>query len=219
MNKKSKKKYELLTVFQYIPQRLRLLNTYFETGVCKENGQFKRFVYQVSFDFAVVWYYIKMIKCTPLQNGKSNVRRRHKYFKSYLCLTPIDAFKLLPFIALHFFLLAHIIILTTHVAEKHICQQKSLRVTHTCPNEFIKPKNCPLMASNLTSSKIYTDGCQFWGCKLFNTLRLRRNGRDFPDDILKCIFLNKDICISIRLRFHWSLFVRVQLTKFQHWFR
>ena len=32
----------------------------------------------------------------------------------------------------------------------------------------------------------------------------------FPDDIFKCIFLNANIWISIK--FHWSLFARVQLT-------
>ena len=30
-----------------------------------------------------------------------------------------------------------------------------------------------------------------WGC--FNTLRPRRNGYQFPDDILKCIFLNEHV--------------------------
>ena len=32
--------------------------------------------------------------------------------------------------------------------------------------------------------------------QLFNTLRPRQCGRHFPDDILKCIFLNEDILIS-----------------------
>ena len=31
------------------------------------------------------------------------------------------------------------------------------------------------------------------GKKYLNTLRLRQNGRHFPDDILKCIFLNENI--------------------------
>ena len=50
-----------------------------------------------------------------------------------------------------------------------------------------------------------------------NTLRPRQNGRHFPDDIFKCIFLKK--MYEFRLRFHWSLLLRVQLTIFQHWFR
>ena len=32
-----------------------------------------------------------------------------------------------------------------------------------------------------------------------NTLRLRQNGRHFPDDILKCIFLNENLWISIKI--------------------
>ena len=33
----------------------------------------------------------------------------------------------------------------------------------------------------------------------FNTLRPRQNGRHFPDDNLKCIFLNENIWISIKI--------------------
>ena len=32
-----------------------------------------------------------------------------------------------------------------------------------------------------------------------NTLRLRQNGRHFPDDIFKCIFLNENLWISIQI--------------------
>ena len=32
-----------------------------------------------------------------------------------------------------------------------------------------------------------------------NTLRPRQNGRHFPDDIFKCIFLNENIWISIKI--------------------
>ena len=35
--------------------------------------------------------------------------------------------------------------------------------------------------------------------KSFNTLRPRQNGRHFPDDILKCIFLNENGWISIKI--------------------
>ena len=34
---------------------------------------------------------------------------------------------------------------------------------------------------------------------LFNTLRPRQNGRHFPDDIFKCIFLNESVWISINI--------------------
>ena len=33
----------------------------------------------------------------------------------------------------------------------------------------------------------------------FNTLRLRQNGRHFPDDIFKCIFLDENVWISIKV--------------------
>ena len=34
---------------------------------------------------------------------------------------------------------------------------------------------------------------------LLNTLRPRQNGRHYPDDIFRCIFLNKNIQISIKI--------------------
>ena len=34
---------------------------------------------------------------------------------------------------------------------------------------------------------------------LFNTLRLRQDGRHFPNDIFKCIFLNENVWISIKI--------------------
>ena len=33
----------------------------------------------------------------------------------------------------------------------------------------------------------------------FNTLRPRQNGRHFPDDMFKCIFLNENVLISIKI--------------------
>ena len=38
-----------------------------------------------------------------------------------------------------------------------------------------------------------------WPLSMFNTLRLRQNGRHFADDIFKCIFLNENIWISINI--------------------
>ena len=32
-----------------------------------------------------------------------------------------------------------------------------------------------------------------------NTLRLKQNGRHFPEDIFKCIFLNENVWISIKI--------------------
>ena len=51
----------------------------------------------------------------------------------------------------------------------------------------------------------------------YNILRPRPNGRHFADDIFKYIFLNENFWIPVK--FHWNLFLRVQLTSFQHWFR
>ena len=50
-----------------------------------------------------------------------------------------------------------------------------------------------------------------------NTLRPRQNDRHLPDDIFKCFFWMK--MFEYWLRFHWSLFLRVQLAIIQHWFR
>ena len=52
---------------------------------------------------------------------------------------------------------------------------------------------------------------------IVNTLRPRTNGRHFPDDILSRFSL-KRTC-ELRLKFHWNLFLGVQLAIFQHWFR
>ena len=37
------------------------------------------------------------------------------------------------------------------------------------------------------------------GHMFFNTSRPRQNGRHFPDDIFKCIFLNENVWISIKI--------------------
>ena len=50
---------------------------------------------------------------------------------------------------------------------------------------------------------------------MLNTLRPRQNGVHIADDLFKCIFLNGNVWLN----FHRSLFLRVQLTIFQHWFK
>ena len=52
---------------------------------------------------------------------------------------------------------------------------------------------------------------------IISTLRPRQNGRYFPDDNFKCIFLNENVWISIAVSLKFV--PRVQLTIFQHWFR
>ena len=49
----------------------------------------------------------------------------------------------------------------------------------------------------------------------FNTLRPRQDGRHFPDDILKCIFLNENVWISLTISLKCVRKVRI----FHHWFR
>ena len=44
-----------------------------------------------------------------------------------------------------------------------------------------------------------------------------QNGRYFADDILICIFVNERV--FYRIKFHWSMFLRVQLSIAQYWFR
>ena len=50
-----------------------------------------------------------------------------------------------------------------------------------------------------------------------NRLRLRQNGRHFTDNTFNAFSWMKmyEFC----LKFHWSLFLRVQLMIFQHWLR
>ena len=55
------------------------------------------------------------------------------------------------------------------------------------------------------------------GSDLLNTLRPRQKGRYIADEIFKCIFFNENVWISIK--FHWSLFLMIQLTIIRHWFR
>ena len=51
----------------------------------------------------------------------------------------------------------------------------------------------------------------------FNTMRPGQNTHHFADDLFKCISWMKTY--RFRIRFHWNLFWRFQLTAPQHWFR
>ena len=39
----------------------------------------------------------------------------------------------------------------------------------------------------------------YWSCNVLKTLRPRQNGRRFPDDIIKCISLNANAWVSIKI--------------------
>ena len=59
--------------------------------------------------------------------------------------------------------------------------------------------------------------CRFMWSIYLNTLRPKSSGRYFPADIFKCIFLNENMWISIKIS---QKFVpEVHLTISQHWFR
>ena len=59
---------------------------------------------------------------------------------------------------------------------------------------------------------------------VYELIVLRRThwGRDKIDAILQTTFSNANSWTKVsefRLKFHWSLFLKIQLTIFQHWFR
>ena len=61
-----------------------------------------------------------------------------------------------------------------------------------------------MQLSHLYNRNPYTEKTASGGFQIFdichiNTLRLRQNGRHFPDDIFKCIFLNENVWISIKI--------------------
>ena len=59
-------------------------------------------------------------------------------------------------------------------------------------------------------------------CSIEPVLRLTHWGRDKIDAIWQTPFLTAFSWMKMfefRLKFHWSLFPRIQLTLFQHWFR
>ena len=83
------------------------------------------------------------------------------------------------------------------------------------------------LSTNLESALIHTWvqrlilpalACFSWnqGMGLY-TLRLKQNGLHIADDTFKCISWMK--MLEFQLKFHWSLFLRVQFIIFHHWFR
>ena len=47
------------------------------------------------------------------------------------------------------------------------------------------------------------------GQPIVNTLKQRQNGRNFADDIFKCIFLNENACISLKISLEFVPKVRI----------
>ena len=56
-----------------------------------------------------------------------------------------------------------------------------------------------------------------WQMLSCNSSFTGQNGCHFADNVFKCIFLNEKFVFWLIL--HWSLFLRVQLTITQHWFK
>ena len=61
--------------------------------------------------------------------------------------------------------------------------------------------------------------CSLLNHTYFNPLRPRQNGHHFTEDTFKMNAFSWMKMFEIQLKFHWSLFLRVQLTIFQHWLR
>ena len=69
---------------------------------------------------------------------------------------------------------------------------------------WIKAKGfpwCPIFRIGFGSWSVKVKGAQLWNNmhQNINTLRLRQDGRHFADDIFKCIFLNENVSIAIKI--------------------
>ena len=74
-----------------------------------------------------------------------------------------------------------------------------------------------LMETCLLTGKTLTH-THAWSQAEVNTLTPRQNGCHFPGNIFKMHFLERKMR-EFPLKLHWSLFLKVQLSIFQHWFR
>ena len=123
---------------------------------------------------------------------------------------------------------------------KHVKSGSSLIKIMAChlsaPNDY---QNQYCLIRNRPCNVIQQKSCQKWELFIQDALRvvigqinailvqgvkssfisLCQNGRHFVDDIFRCIFMKEKFFIFVFLKFHWSLFPRVQLTITQHWFR
>ena len=74
-------------------------------------------------------------------------------------------------------------------------------------------------AFGITRQKVFlpSSTCSAWVLHIctstwrlvFNSLRPRQNGRHFPDDIFQCIFLNENVCISLKISLKFVPDVRI----------
>ena len=74
--------------------------------------------------------------------------------------------------------------------------------TRSCDGSLLDPVHLP--QSILSIHSLY-QGVP----SLVNTLRPRQNGRHFPEDIFKCIFLNENVWISLKISLKFVPMVRI----------
>ena len=70
--------------------------------------------------------------------------------------------------------------------------------------KYITDINPDFIKGSTTYSKVESNHAHQWlrfvyGRRWFNSLRPRQNGRQFPDDIFKCIFMSENVIISIKI--------------------
>ena len=74
-----------------------------------------------------------------------------------------------------------------------------LQMFHIC--DEVTTNNCPEYTEDVCSlcPTHHTHGSHVLVLAVVNTLRPRQNGRHFPDDIFKWIFLNENVWIAIKI--------------------
>ena len=85
----------------------------------------------------------------------------------------------------------------------HICQGNAVSILRWHEWHFRFYQTTPFC---LSDSSTFTKTIEF---HTFNTLRPRQDGRHFPDDHLKCIFLNENIWISLKISLKFVPDVRI----------
>ena len=67
---------------------------------------------------------------------------------------------------------------------------------------WLRPKGTYVTGISINIFMIFSNGGYFIQAPSYpsvNTLRLRQNGRHFPDNIFKCIFMNENVWISMKI--------------------
>ena len=84
--------------------------------------------------------------------------------------------------------------------------------------KFCVYSHCQVCSCRCSSfNNLLLQKLQVWPLTYLTHLPPGQNGRLFADVIFRCIFINESFVFLIK--FHWSLLLRFQLPKTQHWFR